>query len=415
MDELGIGLRLLEGYDLLLVGIGMGLLLTAFGKPLLDRLNLNTTFVYLLLGLLAGPLLLDLAPADPLAALPALERLAELGVIISLMVIGIRIGRPLTWRAWRSTWRLILLVMPLTIAAVTLSGQLLLGLALGPALLLAAVLAPTDPILAGPLEEHELADEAEHRFGLSSESGLNDGFAFPFVYLGLYCTWNLSQWQEWAMFWLARDLIYAVVMALPAGLLLGRLAGRLYLRLLPQSGKRWRHFTPLGLLLATYGLVEALGGYGFLAAFTAGLGFRQIMAQDWERLEMFADFTESIDELIKVMVLITLGALLRWEDFTALGWPVLAFALVLVLVIRPALTLVATAGGGFSWHDRGYWAWFGLRGIGSIYYLSYAINTGLDDDLARTLFAATATAILVSSILHGLSVRPYQRRRHEPD
>jgi sodium/hydrogen antiporter len=413
MEELRIGLRLFEGYDLLLVGIGLGLLLTAFGKPLLDRLNLNTTFVYLALGLLAGPLLLDLAPGDPLDAMPVLERLAELGVIISLMVIGIRIGRPLSWSAWRSTARLILLVMPLTIAAVALSGHLLLGLALGPALLLGAVLAPTDPILAGPLEEHELADEAEHRFGLSSESGLNDGFAFPFVYLGLYLTWNAGQWQEWILFWAIRDLFYAIALALPAGLVLGRLTGRLYLQLLPRSGKRWRHFTPLGLLLATYGLVEALGGYGFLAAFTAGLGFRQVMARDWDRLELFADFTESIDELVKVSVLVALGALLRWDDFAALGWPLLVFALLLILVIRPTLTLLATASGAFNHSDRLYWAWFGLRGIGSIYYLGYAINHGLDDDLARTLFVATAAVILVSSILHGLSVRPYQRRHQE--
>lgn len=415
LHELNLTQRFADGYDLLLVGTGLGLLLTAFGKPLLDRFNLNTTFVYLLLGLLAGPLLLDITPTDPLEAMPGLERIAELGVIISLMVIGIRIGRPLRWRAWRSTWRLILVVMPVTIGLIALSGHWLLGLAIGPAVLLGAVLAPTDPILAGPLEEHDLADEEEHRFGLSSESGLNDGFAFPFVYLGLYLTSHLSEWESWIGLWAVRDMLYAVLMALPAGWILGRIVGIIYLKLLPRSGRRWRHFTPLGLLLVSYGLVEALGGYGFLAAFTAGLGFRQVMEKDWDRLEMFADFTESVDELLKVVILVTLGALLRWDDFVTLGWLLPAFALLLLFVIRPGLVWASTARAGFSTHDRLYWAWFGLRGIGSIYYLSYAINSGLDDDTARLLFTVVAGVIITSSVLHGLTVRPYQRRYHESD
>lgn len=134
MNELLIEWRLLDAYDLLLIGIGLALLITALGKPLLDRFNLNTTFVYLTLGLLAGPLLFDMTPDNPLVVMPLLERVAELAVIISLMVIGIRIGRPFNWRAWRSTSRLILLVMPATIALVALSGHWLLGLAIGPAI-----------------------------------------------------------------------------------------------------------------------------------------------------------------------------------------------------------------------------------------------------------------------------------------
>ncbi|MDQ2078427.1 sodium:proton antiporter [Marinimicrobium sp. ABcell2] len=410
VDSFDIGHRVLESYDLLLIAVGLALLITAIGKPLLDRFNLNTTFIYLGVGLFGGPLVLDLAPKDPLAAAPVLERLTELGVIISLIVIGIRIGRPFRWSAWRSTVRLIMIVMPVTIALVALSGYWLLGLALGPAILLGAVLAPTDPILAGPLEEHALEDEAEHRFGLSSESGLNDGFAFPFIYLGLYFTFHQPQWQQWLGYWFLRDLVYAILIALPLGWVLGRLSGKLYLRLMLKSGRRWRHFTPLGLLLATYGLVEALGGYGFLAAFTAGIGFRQEMERDWNHLELFANFTESVDELLKVVILVALGALLRWDYFVAQGWVLVGFVLLLLLVIRPALTLVATAGGRFRIHDRLYWAWFGVRGIGSIYYLSYAINTGLDPELARTLFTVVAAVIVGSSLLHGFTLRPYLRR-----
>lgn len=414
MNELLIEGRFLDAYDLLLVGIGVALLITALGKPLLDRFNLNTTFVYLALGLLAGPLLFDLTPDNPLVVMPLLERVAELAVIISLMVIGIRIGRPFRWRAWRSTSRLILVVMPITIALVALSGHWLLGLALGPAVLLGAILAPTDPILAGPLEEHDLKDEAEHRFGLSSEAGLNDGLAFPFIYLGLYLTWHSPDWQTWLSFWLLRDLFWAIFIALPVGWLFGRVTGHMYLRLAPSNTRRWRHFTPLGLLLTAYGLVEAMGGYGFLAAFTAGLGFRQVMERDWRHLEMFANFAESVDELFKVAVLVTLGAMLRWSDFVAQGLPLVVFCLLLLFVLRPGLSYIATLGGGFQMHHRLYWAWFGLRGIGSIYYLGYAINSGISADLARTLFTIVAATILFSSILHGLTVRPYLRRFEQP-
>jgi sodium/hydrogen antiporter len=402
--------RLLDNYDLLLIAVGAALLLTAIGKPFLDRFNLNTTFVYLAVGLFGGPLVLDLAPKDPLLATPVLERLTELGVIISLIVIGIRIGRPFRWSAWRSTVRLIMIVMPVSIALVAASGYWLLGLALGPAILLGAILAPTDPILAGPLEEHDLKDEAEHRFGLSSEAGLNDGFAFPFVYLGLYLIWFQPQWDQWLGYWFLRDLIYAIAIGLPLGWVFGRLCGKLYMRLLIKSGRRWRHFTPLGLLLTIYGLAEAVGGYGFLAAFAAGIGFRQEMERDWRHLELFANFTESVDELLKVVILVSLGALLRWDYFAAHGWILVGFVLLLLFVIRPLVTLAATTGGRFRTHDRLYWAWFGVRGIGSIYYLCYAINAGLDPELARTLFAVVATVILASSLLHGLTLRPYLRR-----
>lgn len=401
-----------DRYDLLLAAVGVALLITAIGKPLLDRFNLNTTFIYLAVGLIGGPLVLDLAPRDPVLSAGVLERVAELGVIISLVVIGIRIGRPFRWAAWRSTVRLIIVVMPVSIALVAASGYWLLGLALGPAILLAAILAPTDPVLAGPLEEHDLKDEAEHRFGLSSEAGLNDGFAFPFVYLGLYLIGHPSSWDQWLGYWLLRDGLYAIVMALPLGWLAGRLCGWVYLRYMQKQkrGRRWRHFTPLGLLLTTYGLVDALGGYGFLAAFTAGIGFRQELERDWKHLQAFANFTESVDELLKVIILVALGALLRWQEWAAHGWVLLGFILLLLVVIRPLVTWFATVGGRFQTHDRLYWGWFGVRGIGSIYYLCFAVNTGLDRDLAGALFSVVAAVVVASSVLHGLTLGPYLRR-----
>jgi sodium/hydrogen antiporter len=410
---MGVTQGLFEAYDLLLIAVGVALLVTTLGVSYLYRLNLSKSYVYLLVGLLAGPLVLGLAPENPLEAVPVLERVAEFAVILSLIVVGIRIGRPFTWSAWQSTMRLILIVMPVSIALVAVSGYWLIGLALGPAILLGAVLAPTDPILAGAIEEHSLDDESEDRFGISSESGLNDGFAFPFIYLGLSITAAPDLWQEWLPRWVLKDFLYGVALALPIGFILGRLTGMWYVERSRNRGviSKRSNFIPLAALLAIYGLVEAIGMYGFLASFAAGLGFRHALDTQRDALESFANFSDSVDDLAKAGTLIILGSMLRWGEFSAVGWELIVFALVLIFVIRPSVTLVATARSGFRWIHRIYWAWFGIRGVGSIYYVSYAIGLGVvADATARTLLTVTIGTVLASMLFHGLTVRPFIRR-----
>jgi sodium/hydrogen antiporter len=400
-----------DAYDTLLLLLGAGLLLITLGRKLFERLNLNSSYIYLAVGVAAGPLLLDVVPGDAQAAMPVLKRVAEAAVVIGLIVLGIRIGRPLSWSGWQSTARLILLVKPATIAALTAAGMWLLGLPAGPAVLVGAILAPTDPILAGPLEEESPEDESEDRFGLSSEAGFNDGFAFPFVFLGIYLTMEPAAWRSWIGHWLLVDLLYAVALALPLGWLLGHACGRLYGRLMHRdevSHKR-RLFVPLALLLFVYGLVEMVGAYGFLGVFASGLAFRRAV-DDQEGLGRFADFTESMDELAKAALLIMVGALLPWSGIAALGWRVLAFALLLILVLRPALVMLATAGSSFSMLERTYWGWFGIRGIGSIYYLGFALDRGIDGPLADVIFATVLAVVMVSVFVHGLSVRPFLAR-----
>lgn len=400
-------------YDMLLFTVGVVLLAITLGARALAKLDLNSTYLYLLVGILAGPLVLGLTPEDPRPAIPVLERVAEMAVIIGLVVLGIRIGRPLSWRGWSSTARLILIVLPLTVAGLAAVGVWLLGLPLGPAIVLGAILAPTDPILAGPLEEESPEEDPEDRFGLSTEAGINDGFAFPFIYLGLFLTFE-PEWTGWIGSWLAIDLLYGVGMALPLGWFAGRLCGDGYVRLVRKdavSHKR-RLFVPLALLFAVYGGVEALGGYGFLAAFSAGHGFRHAFEDHPDRLAAFANFTESVDELAKAAVLILLGAMVPWDALWALRWQTLLFPLALILVLRPALTLLATARGGFTAGERTFWAWFGIRGIGSVYYLAYALGHEVDGAAAETLYVTTIGVVLVSVLVHGLSVRPIMARLH---
>ena len=402
----------LDEYETLMALAGLAILGTTIGLRLLNRLNLPKFFVYFPVGLVAGPYVFGLAPADPLDAMEVLERVAEFAVIVSLVVAGMKIGRPFTWRGWRSTVRLILFVMPLTIFAIAATGHLLLGLALGPAILLGAILAPTDPVLAGAVQLEAPADDDEMRFGLTSEAGLNDGFAFPFVYLGLYLTLRADEWPGLGAYWALKDLLYAVAAGIAGGWVVGQMGGRFFLERAHADAisQQRRELIPLALLFFAYGTVEMLGGYGFLAAFVAGLGFRRAIDQEQDRLARFAEFTESIEAIAEAAAIIALGALFRGRHILDLGWGGVAFALVAIFLLRPLIVWLSTARSGFSTGTRAYWSWFGIRGIGSLYYLAYAITFGLPDRLAVQLFAATTLLVLLSNVLHGVTTYPMVRR-----
>ena len=399
-------------YDMLMVLAGLALLGTTLGLRVLNRLNFPKFFIYFPVGLLAGPHVLGLAPGDPLDAMEVFERITEFAVIVSLVVAGLKIGRPLRWGQWRSTARLILLVMPLSILAFALSGNLLLGLALGPAILLGAILAPTDPVLAGAVQLERPTEDDELRFGLTSEAGLNDGFAFPFVYLGLYLTLRADELPGIMVYWALKDFVYAIVLGLAAGWLLGRVGGHFFLDRAEEDSvsRQRRELIPLALLLIAYGAVQLLGGYGFLSAFASGLGFRRAIKDEHEKLQTFTDVTSALEAVAEAASVIFLGALFPARDVIALGWGGIALAIAAVFVIRPAVVWLSTMGGGFRARDRVYWAWFGIRGIGSLYYMAYAITFGLETALAREIFAVTALIVILSNVLHGVTAYPAVRR-----
>lgn len=405
-----------DPYELLLAAAGMALLVTTLGVRLLNRLDLPKFFVYFPVGLLAGPLAFGLARGTSLSWLEVLERVTEFAVIVSLLVAGLKIGRPFTWKGWHSTARLILLVMPLTIAAIALTGHWVLGLALGPAILLGAILAPTDPVLAGAVQLDRPADDDDTRFGLTSEAGLNDGFAFPFVYLGLYLTLRADEWPGLGVYWLLKDVLYAVPFGLAVGGVIGYAGGRYLVARADEEALNHRRRTiiPLGLLLVAYGVAETLGTYGFLAAFATGLGFRRAIEERKKALERFAEFSESIESLGEAGSIILLGMIFPAVAIMQLGASGVAVALASILLIRPLVVALSLIGARFDWQPRIYWAWFGIRGIGSLYYLSFAITFGLPETLAWKLFAATALVVVISNVLHGVSVYPmmrYARRR----
>jgi sodium/hydrogen antiporter len=371
--------------------------------------------VYLVLGaLLSGALgLLDVELLDPFEDAEAIERLAEFAVIVALFAAGLKLDRPLAWRGWRTPALLLAVLMPVTIAAVAALGAGLLGLSLGAAIVLGAALAPTDPVLAGDIQvgppgEH---DEPEPRFALTAEAGLNDGLAFPFVFLGVFVAQEGG--AGWVTEWLLADVLYAVCLGLALGAVAGRLLAAL-VRILHARGFLLPSFDgwlAIATVLAVYGLTELVGAYGFLAAFASGLSFRRYEELDHEhhgRVHHGAETVEKITELALVLLLGSTVTLAGLMEPGVTGW-VLAGAL--LFVIRPLATYVTLGAAGIPRAERAFIGWFGIRGIGSFYYVAVAIASGaLAAHEAELVYWTVIVCAGMSIVLHGVTATPLVRR-----
>lgn len=338
-----------------------------------------------------------------------IEYVTELVVIISLVGAGLRIDRRPGLVRWQSTWRLLAVTMPLTIAASAALG-LWLGLAAAPAILLGAVLAPTDPVLADDVQVGPPGDgdqeRDEVRFTLTAEAGLNDGLAFPFVHLALAATTATvaSTLAEWA----AYDLAYRVAVGVVAGYGLGWLLNRLGRRTAEFFGHQTTEgLFALGTTLLVYGLTEVVNGYGFLAVFVAALVRG---GGDHEYRRDAHEFVDQIESVIVAFVLLGLGALLSEGILDALTWRGALAAIVIVLVVRPVTGLIALIGRRLPHRERLAIAFFGIRGVGSLYYLAFALNAGDFGDAAAELWAVVTLTILVSVAVHGVTATPSMRR-----
>ncbi|WP_029214825.1 cation:proton antiporter [Kallotenue papyrolyticum] len=416
--------------------IGALLILMALLSSLLSRLPLTAAIVYLAVGVLIGPYGLGIAAFEPLDDATLLERLTEIAVIVSLFTAGLKLRVPFRDRQWRIPLRLAFGVMVLTVGLVTLVGVGWLGLPLGAAVLLGAILAPTDPVLASEVQVEGAADRDRLRFGLTGEAGFNDGTAFPFVMLGLGLL-GLHELEPFGLRWLAVDVLWAVLGGLGLGGLLGTLVGHLvlYLRQERREAVGTDDFLALGLIAFAYGLALLLHTYGFLAVFAAGLALRRVerrASQDRpaEEIEQVAaqgrseeiathpetapafmaqavlGFNEQLEHIAAVGVVILVGNMLTARYLT---WEVFGFALLLVVVLRPLAVALGLLGSATNWLQRGLMGWFGLRGIGSVYYLMYAIAHGLAPEVAVRLVALTLTTVALSVVLHGISVTPLMR------
>jgi sodium/hydrogen antiporter len=415
--------------DLVYLVAGGSLLLAVVLPDLLHRWAVSAPMVLVGVGMLLGLTSLpDELPLDPQANRAAIEHVTELVVIVALMGVGLALDRPLrlsspsSWRRWGVTWRLLAIGMPVTIAAVALLGWAA-GLAPAAAVLLGAALAPTDPVLASDVQvagpqtgDHEVDESDEVRFSLTSEAGFNDGLAFPFVYVAILIATEGSVWH-WGVEWLAWYVVGKVLVGVAAGIVVGRLLAALAFRSRSDAlrvAERGESLLALATLVAAYGVAEVAGGYGFLSVFVCAMTFRSAERSHDYHAAMH-EVVERLERLLTLFVLMVLGIALTRGLLGALeGWGV-AIGLGLILVIRPLagwLSLSLRRPGSEPCLERGErWAvaFFGVRGVGSLYYLAYA---GKEDAVlaADTLWSTVAFTIVSSVLVHGVLAGPVMAR-----
>jgi len=395
-----------------------GLLLIAVGLSDTWRQNLpfSTSAIYLAAGYLLGPEVSGLMRLQLAHDAVLLERLCEVAVLISLFAVGLRLRVSLSDRLWRAPLLLATLAMLLTIAAMWCFG-LALGLASGSALLLAAVLAPTDPVLASDVQVEHAHDRDRLRFSLSAEGGLNDGAAFPFVMLalGLLGLHELgaSGWRWWAV-----DVLWATTAGLAIGWCLGASFGRsvLYLRAEKEQAFGMESFFTLGLIALSYGLALTAHAYGFLSVFASGLAMQDVERRHRPAAARTAstkhvtpavlDFTLDLERIAELAVMLIIGSLLTRAAFSSQA---VAVALFLIFVARPLAVLLSTWRVAWTRRQRQFAAWFGIRGIGSMYYLSFAFAHGAYAAEAAFMADAVLVTIALSVLLHGSSATPLMR------
>jgi len=387
-------------------------LLTSWAPTGLRRLPLTLPIICVALGVVVFSTKILAFNPDPRTWDTVTERLTELVVIISLMGAGLKLDRPLGWGRWSSTWRLLAIAMPLTIVAVTWLGVAGLGFSLAMALLLGAAMAPTDPVLAADVQvgPPRSGDEDEVRFGLTSEAGLNDALAFPFVHLailaaaagGLASGAGLADWFTIKVGW---KLLAGAGM----GLLCGRAIGFVLFHGARGGLSRMGDgLVALAATLITYAATELVLGYGFLAVFVCALTIRS-RERDHDFHQEMHDFSDRIERLLIMLVLVLFGGALANGLLLSLTWTDFAVALTVVLVVRPVAGLIAMIGSRQPWRERLLLAFLGIRGVGSVYYVAYGLNHG-DFGESERLWSVVGCIILLSILIHGVTATPLLSR-----
>jgi sodium/hydrogen antiporter len=394
-----------ESYHILLAALGVSIVLSFWLPRFVSGREPATSALLILTGFAAFSWVPGMpATIQPVAMPRPWEVVSELCVIVGLFGTGLRIDRLAGWKLWVPTVRLLVFAMPLSIALVALVGWTVAGMTFAGSLLLGAILAPTDPVLAGDVQVGPPHEGGEHpvRYTLTTEAGLNDGLAFPFVHLGIAVAAAGGLTLDLAGEWLLRDVIYRIVVGVLAGAAVGWLLGKILFdwpreNALSKTGSGVVAFA--GVLLV-YGVTEIAEGYGFVAAFVSGYTLRR--SETHHRFhKRLHDFSESLEHALTAIILVAIGAALPalWPHF---NWRDAIIGLALIFLIRPLVAWASLAGTSFRGRQRLVVSFYGVRGIGSVYYLAYA---GHHMDLVNEaeLWATVGFTIIVSTIVHGLT------------
>ena len=405
--------------------VGGLLLVRGLTATILKRSSVTAAIIYLAVGLLVGPSVLNLFHFNPLKESALLEVLTEIAVLISLFSAGVKMPVPFSFSRWRAPILLATASMTITVAMVAAFAYYVLGLPLGAGVLLGAILAPTDPVLATDVQSRHPGDRDQLRFTLTCEAGMNDGSAFPFVMLGLGLL-GLHELGETGLNWVVVDVMWATLGAIAIGVAAGVVLAQLgwKLRHAPHQHELMDDFLGLGLIGFVYGLSVMFHAWGFLAVFFAAVALRQTEQKLARATQLSSEenhavesvptvsegalvFKEHLERLSEVILILLVGGSLFLNSWS---WAAVGLALFLFMVARPISVAIGLIGTGTSWRIRGMTGWFGVRGIGSLYYLMYAIQHGLPQTLALQMIQLTLIVVTLSILLHGVSVKPMMGR-----
>jgi NhaP-type Na+/H+ or K+/H+ antiporter len=409
--------------------IGCLMLARGLAATTISRSPFTSAIVYLFVGLLLGPMAFGIFRFNPIEESHLLETLTEIAVLVSLFAAGVKMPVPITRARWAPAFRLAWLSMSINVALVAAFAWFVLKLPLGAGVLLGAILAPTDPVLATDVQVRHADDRDQLRFTLTCEAGMNDGSAFPFVMLGLGLL-GVHELGDFAWRWVLIDVIWATAGAIAIGALGGAALGKLSWML---RGKDPKHevlddFVGLGLIALVYGVCVLCQAWGFLAVFFAGVALRQtelmlagahkdrqgLLVPDADVTDPAEQttptvsaesliFKEHIERLSELTLVLLLGGMVSIQSW---NWQTVSTAIFLFAVARPLSVMLGLLGSDSSARVRSIVGWFGVRGIGSVYYLMYAINHGLPKYLAKDLIQITIVVVMLSIVVHGTSVKP---------
>jgi NhaP-type Na+/H+ or K+/H+ antiporter len=424
--------------------VGAVLVFMGIAATTLRRLPISAAMFYLAIGYLLGLPGIALLRLDMAVDARLLRIITEVALLVSLFAIGLRLRLGVLEKLWTVPLRLGVLAMLATIPLLTLFGVYVLQLGWGPALLLAAILAPTDPVLAHDVQVHTPGDHDLLRFALSGEGGLNDGIALPFAMLGLaLCAAPAGQGAELLTLKLAGSVVWGVVGALAIGGMLGWATTHAvaWLRTRHAQALGLEGFFALGLIELSFGAAQLAQTYGFLAVFAAGVAMRRVEHRasggqsprkaigtvDPEDIEATAanpskahayitesvlGFTIELERIAEVAVMAMVGNVLATLQAPIFTWQTVALSVALFVIVRPVSVELSLLGSSATPTQRRLMSWFGIRGIGSFYYLAFALEHGAAADVMPLMPLALAV-VAASVVIHGVSATPLMNWYHQ--
>ena len=403
----------LEYIDVIVV-IGFVLMAASLLYKRLENAYISLPMVLVLIGMLIGWLTPYITGMLPQENGKAAEHLTELAVTISLVGAGLKIDRDMGWKSWRITWRLLAIAMPLSIVALALGGYFYMGLSVAASILLGGTMAPTDPVLASSVQVGAPGQGQEDnvRFGLTSEAGLNDGLAFPFIHLAILLSAtgkpiNLAEWISVYVLW---KTLAGLVIGWAVGRMIGYLTFKFNREDVVSDG-----LMAIALTLISYSLSEFVQGYGFISVFIAAYTFRRY-EKDHDYHEDLHNFSEQIERILLAIVMLIFGVLIAQGMLSALTWEGVVTSLVFLLVIRPVSAYLCLDKLHLKPFRRFAISYLGIRGIGSFYYIAYAFehSTGFKDGEVSEIWATVGFIVLTSIFLHGVTAPFFMNKIGQP-